>query len=211
MIDKPGRKLPLIHARRLRDPSKLFEIEQLDLEFSNGELRTYERMKSRGLGAVIIVPMLDDDTVLLVREYAVGLEHYEIGLPKGRLEDGESILEGAERELKEEIGYGARDLRELTRLSLAPGYMTHITRVVLARDLYGPGALGKTEAWLVIDADPSAQLVTAPAADIDEASLRAAIAAGTASHRHCHRQPAVPGETLLIRAGTLHAIGAGAL
>jgi ADP-ribose diphosphatase len=136
MKEKPQKPLPQIHATRLRDPSNLFQIEQLDLEFSNGARRTYERMKSRGLGAVIIVPMLDDDTVLLVREYAVGLHHYEIGLPKGRLEDGESILEGAQRELKEEIGYGARDLRELTRLSLAPGYMTHITRVVLARDLY---------------------------------------------------------------------------
>ena len=41
-------------------------------------------------------------------------------------------------------------------------------------------------------------------------ALREAIAAGTASHQHCHRRPAVPGETLLIRAGTLHAIGAGA-
>ena len=80
----------------------------------------------------------------------------------------------------------------------------------LARDLYGPAAIGKTEAWLVVDADAAAELVTAPAADIDEETLRAAIAAGTASHRHCHRQPAVPGETLLIRAGTLHAIGAGA-
>ncbi|MEJ8567055.1 ADP compounds hydrolase NudE [Elongatibacter sediminis] len=136
MIDKPAYSLPVIHDRRLRDPSKLFEIEQLDLEFSNGERRTYERMRSRGLGAVIIVPMLDDHTVLLVREYAAGLHQYEIGLPKGRLEKGESVLEGAERELKEEVGYGARDLMELTRLSLAPGYMTHVTRVVLARDLY---------------------------------------------------------------------------
>ena len=133
---KTLRPLPLIHDTRLRDPSDLFQIEQIDLEFSNGQRRTYELMKSSGLGAVIIVPMLDDDTVLLVREYAVGLHHYEIGLPKGRLEAGESILEGAQRELKEEIGYGARDLRELTKLSLAPGYMTHITRVVLARDLY---------------------------------------------------------------------------
>jgi ADP-ribose diphosphatase len=136
VTDKPARPLPIIHDLRLRDPSKLFQIEQLDLEFSNGQRRTYERMKSSGLGAVIIVPMLDEDTVLLVREYAVGLHQYEIGLPKGRLEKGEGVLEGAERELKEEIGYGARDLRELTRLSLAPGYMTHITRVVLARDLY---------------------------------------------------------------------------
>ena len=135
MIDKTP-TLPIIHDRRLRDPSKLFEVEQLDLEFSNGVKRTYERMKTRGLGAVIIVPMLDDDTVLLVREYAAGLHHYEIGLPKGRLEANETVLEGAQRELKEEIGYGARDLRELTRLSLAPGYMTHVTRIVLARDLY---------------------------------------------------------------------------
>jgi ADP-ribose diphosphatase len=136
MKDKPRQALPQIRATRLRDPSKLFQVEQLDLEFSNGARRTYERMKSSGLGAVIIVPMLDEDTVLLVREYAVGLHHYEIGLPKGRLEHGESVLEGAQRELKEEIGYGARDLQELTRLSLAPGYMTHITRVVLARNLY---------------------------------------------------------------------------
>ncbi len=135
MIDKPL-KLPIIHQRRLRDPSKIFEIEQLDLEFSNGERRTYERMKSRGLGAVIIVPMLDENTVLLVREYAAGLHHYEVGLPKGRLEKNESVLQGANRELKEEIGYGARDLKELTQLSLAPGYMTHVTRIVLARDLY---------------------------------------------------------------------------
>jgi ADP-ribose diphosphatase len=80
MIDKSPPKLPVIHARRLRDPSRLFEIEQLDLEFSNGARRTYERMKTRGLGAVIIVPMKDDKTVLLVREYAAGLHKYEIGL-----------------------------------------------------------------------------------------------------------------------------------
>jgi mannose-6-phosphate isomerase len=80
----------------------------------------------------------------------------------------------------------------------------------LARDLYGPEAVGKTEAWLVIDADPAGQLVTGPADDLDEAELREAIAAGTVSHRHCHRRPAVPGETLLIRTGTLHAIGTGA-
>ena len=61
---------------------------------------------------------------------------YEVGLPKGRLEEGESILEAAQREMKEEIGYGARELTELTELSLAPGYMTHITHIVLARDLY---------------------------------------------------------------------------
>jgi len=129
-------KLPKIHARHEHDPGKLFKVERLDLEFSNGVKRTYERLRSRGLGAVIVVAMSDDDTVLLVNEYAAGLHHYELGLVKGRLEHGETILEGAQRELREEIGFGAHDLVELTALSLAPGYMTHITHVVLARNLY---------------------------------------------------------------------------
>jgi ADP-ribose diphosphatase len=129
-------KLPKIHAIRTLDPGQLFKVEKLDLEFSNGEKRSYERLRAHGLGAVIVVAMSDDDTVLLVSEYAAGLHHYELGLVKGRLEAGETVLEGAERELKEEIGFGAHKLVELTALSLAPGYMTHITHVVLARDLY---------------------------------------------------------------------------
>jgi mannose-6-phosphate isomerase len=79
----------------------------------------------------------------------------------------------------------------------------------LARELYGPGAVGKTEAWLVLDADPGAELVTGPADDVDEATLRAAVAAGDAAMRHCRRSPARAGDTLLLQAGTLHAIGAG--
>jgi len=130
------KKLPVIHERRDQDAGSMFRLEQLDLEFSNGERRSYHRLKTHGLGAVIIVPMQDDETVLLAREYAAGLHHYEIGLPKGRLEHGETIIEAADREMKEEIGYGARKLQELTSLSLAPGYMTHVTHIVLARDLY---------------------------------------------------------------------------
>jgi len=129
-------KLPKVHARHDLEPGKLFKVERLELEFSNGRKRTYERLRSHGLGAVIVVAMRDDETVLLVREYAAGLHHYELGLVKGRLETGESVLEGAQRELREEIGFGAHKLVELTNLSLAPGYMTHITHVVLARQLY---------------------------------------------------------------------------
>jgi ADP-ribose diphosphatase len=128
--------LPKVHARREKNPGKRFKVEMVDLEFSNGVKRTYERLRTHGLGAVIVVAMRDDNTVLLVREYAAGLHHYELGLVKGRLDAGESVLEGAERELKEEAGFGANNLMELTSLSLAPGYMTHVTHVVLARDLY---------------------------------------------------------------------------
>ena len=130
------KRLPNILARRERDDGRMMRVELLDLEFSNGEQRTYTRMRARGLGAVIIVPMRDRETVLLAREYACGLHHYEVGLPKGRIERGETPVEAADREMKEEIGFGARRLQQLTSLSLAPGYMTHVTHIVLARDLY---------------------------------------------------------------------------
>ena len=48
MTEFDDKTLPIIHARRERRPADLFKIEQLDLEFSNGERRTYERLMSRG-------------------------------------------------------------------------------------------------------------------------------------------------------------------
>ena len=83
-------RYPIIHATRESDTSSFLRVEQVDLEFSNGEQRTYERLKGSGLGAVIIVPMLDDETVLLIREYGVGVDRYELGLPKGRLDRDET-------------------------------------------------------------------------------------------------------------------------
>lgn len=130
------KKLPVVLARSKATPGDWMKREQIDLEFSNGARRTYSRLITHGLGSVIIVPMLDKDTVLLAREYACGLNHYELGLPKGRIERDEPVLEAANREMKEEIGYGARNLQEITQFSLAPGYMTHVTHIVLARDLY---------------------------------------------------------------------------
>lgn len=135
-------KLPIIHGRRDIAQSTFLRAEQLDLEFSNGERRTHERLKSSGLGAVIIVPMLDDDTVLLVNEYATGLERFELGLPKGRLDRDETAEQGANRELKEEVGYGARRLTILHNLALAPAYMTHMAHVVLAQELYPERLVG---------------------------------------------------------------------
>src|SRR5690606_41893029 len=76
-----------------------YRMERLELEFGNGERRQYERLHGRGHGAVIVVPLLDDDTVLLVREYAAGLHRYELGLVKGRIDAGEQPLEEGKRAL----------------------------------------------------------------------------------------------------------------
>lgn len=116
--------------------SRLFRIEQVALRFANGVEADYERLQASASGAVLIVPLLEGDTVLLAREYAVGVERYELGFAKGRIETGEDALAAANRELMEELGYGARRLTHLSTLTVAPGYFGHLTHVVLAEDLY---------------------------------------------------------------------------
>lgn len=130
------RALPIVHGVHTRHEAPDRVVEDIDLEFGNGERRLFHRIRAQGAGAVVVVPMLDAETVLLVREYAAGVHRYELGLVKGRIDAGETPEQAANRELKEEAGYGARSLRRLRSLSQAPLYMSHQTHLVLAQDLY---------------------------------------------------------------------------
>jgi ADP-ribose diphosphatase len=127
---------PVILDNRIVAESRIFRIERLTLRFANGTQTEYERLVGSAYGAVLIVPVLDAQTLLLIREYAAGTDRYELGFPKGRVEPGEDILEAANRELMEEVGHGARRLEQIESLSLAPGYLSHTTHIILARDLY---------------------------------------------------------------------------
>ncbi|MDI5031973.1 ADP compounds hydrolase NudE, partial [Salmonella enterica subsp. enterica serovar Montevideo] len=95
--------------------SRLFNVESVDLEFSNGVRRVYERMRPSTREAVMIVPIVDEH-LILIREYAVGTESYELGFSKGLIDPGETVFEAANRELKEEVGFGAHNLTFLKKL-----------------------------------------------------------------------------------------------
>ena len=104
---------PAVLARRLLAQTGIFRIEGVDLVFANGARRTFERILG-GASSVMVAPLRDDGTILLTREYATGTDRYELGLPKGIVEPGEDPLVAANRELQEEVGYAARDLRGLS-------------------------------------------------------------------------------------------------
>ena len=91
-------------------------------------------------GAAIILPLFDDGSVLLERQfrYAVGQHFYE--LPAGKLEPDEPALETAKRELLEETGYVAAEWRELGRLHPCIGYSDERIDFFLARKLEFRGA-----------------------------------------------------------------------
>jgi ADP-ribose diphosphatase len=127
---------PKIVSQQLIAETRIFRVEQLGLEFSNGEKRIYERLLGGERGSILVIPMLDDETVLMIREYSAGSHDYQLGLPKGRMEAGEDPLQAANREMREEIGYAARKLTLLKTFTIAPAYIQHHTYAILAQDLY---------------------------------------------------------------------------
>ncbi len=140
--------------------SRFFRIEELHLRFASGEERTYERLPGGGRAAVIVVPVSDDGNIFLIREYAAGFHELQLTLVKGAAEGDESLEETANRELKEEIGMGARQLQFIKRLSLAPGHMGFTINVLLARDLYPESLPG--------DEPEPPEVVPWPVAKLDE-------------------------------------------
>ena len=85
-----------------------------------------------------------------------------------------------------------------------------------ARRLEGPGAVGKTEAWYVLEAEPGAELLvgTRPGVTLDEVRAaigRPAATRGTAVADLMERTAVRPGDAFLIPAGTLHSVGPGVL
>ncbi len=131
MFKKPD----ILHIEDLAK-TKHFCIQSLDLKFSNGKKRRYERLKSSSKGAVLVIPMLDNDTVLMIYEYCGGTDKYELALPKGKVDANETIIDAANREMMEEVGYGAKKLSLLKSVTLAPGYQSNKTHIILAQDLY---------------------------------------------------------------------------
>lgn len=128
--------MPIVKDSNIIAQSKIFTIESLDLEFSNGQQRTYERVKANGRGAVLTVAITLDKKLILVKEYAAGTNRYELGFVKGLIDPGESIVQSANRELKEEAGFGAKKLMHLQSLCTSPGYIASQIEVVLATELF---------------------------------------------------------------------------
>jgi ADP-ribose pyrophosphatase len=97
--------------------------------------KTARREWVRHPGAVIMIPLLDDHTVIMERQfrYALGRHFYE--LPAGKIEPNEEPLATAKRELIEECGYTARSWRHLATLHPCVGYSDERYELYLARDL----------------------------------------------------------------------------
>jgi len=126
--------MPKIKNRKIISRTNLFRIDKLNIKFDNNQVRDYEVICGTGHGAVMVIPIIDDE-IIFIREYAAAIDDYSLTLPKGKIDDGESVIDAANREMQEEIGYKSDDIKFLYLLDLAPGYVNHKTNIVVARSL----------------------------------------------------------------------------
>ena len=97
--------------------------------------KTYLREVVRHPGGAAAVPVFDDGTTALVRQYRHPTRRYVLELPAGKLDPGERPEETAARELEEELGVVAGRLEQLSEFYSTPGFCEERLWVFLATDL----------------------------------------------------------------------------
>jgi ADP-ribose pyrophosphatase len=97
--------------------------------------QTYAREVVHHPGSAVIVPVFDDGTIALVRQYRHPAVRYLLEAPAGTLRRGEAPEEGAKRELEEELGVVSGRLEKLSEFFVSPGFCGEKMWVYLATEL----------------------------------------------------------------------------
>ena len=97
--------------------------------------QTYIREIVHHPGSAVILPVFDDDTIALVKQYRHPAVKYLLELPAGTLNDRERPEVGAARELEEELGLVAGRMEKLSEFFISPGFLSEKMWLFLATDL----------------------------------------------------------------------------
>jgi ADP-ribose pyrophosphatase len=136
MTDKPGAPDPLVEDTldsRLVYTGQFLRVYEDTVRCPDGHVAPREYL--RHPGAVMTVPLLDDGRLVMERQYRYPLRASFVEFPAGKIDPGEDILACAQRELREETGYTAREWTYLGGFHNAIGYCDEKIEIYLARGL----------------------------------------------------------------------------
>jgi len=134
--------------RRVRSESvyegHFLKVRRDEIRLPNGKTAWREHVVHPG--AVMIVPITDDGPLIIERQYRYPLDRVLLEFPAGKLDPDETTLHCAQRELREETGFRAREWAYAGRMHNAPAYSTEFIEVWFARGLVaGPQELDDGE------------------------------------------------------------------
>lgn len=112
---------------------RILDLEVDRVRLPSGSETTREVVRHRG--AAVVLPLLADRKVVLVRQYRYPSDEVLLELPAGKLDPGEDPRECAARELEEETGWCAGEVRELGSFLTTPGFTDEVLHAFLATHL----------------------------------------------------------------------------
>lgn len=130
--DKLPGELPHVIDSQIIFQGRVFEVA-VDTVSEGGN--TYAREVVHHPGSAVIIPVFDDGTIALVRQYRHPAVRYLLEAPAGTLRRGEAPDEGARRELEEELGVVCGHLEKLSQFFVSPGFCEEKMWVYLATEL----------------------------------------------------------------------------
>ncbi len=125
---------------------RLLVVKEDEVRLPNGGQARREYVQHQG--AVVVIPLLDPDTVLLEHQFRYPLHRHFLELPAGKIEPDEPPEQTARRELLEETGFVAREWSFLTTLHPCVGYSDERIELFLARDLVFEGHPGEDDEFI---------------------------------------------------------------
>jgi ADP-ribose pyrophosphatase len=134
---------------------RLLKVYRDEVRLHDGSLASREYVKHPG--AVMVLAFVDDETILLERQFRYPKHRHFIEIPAGKLEPNEPPLDTAKRELVEECGFEASEWWKITTLDPSIGYSTEVIHLYGARGLKQVGA--------ALDAGEHLQVFEAKVAD----------------------------------------------
>ncbi len=132
-LPEPQAIIAMPPSRDLLLETPRFSVARLQATTPQG--RSVQRDVVEHPGAVVIVPLVDDDSVCLIRNHRVSVATTLIELPAGTLEPNEPPSETARRELREETGFEAAHWQPLPWFFMSPGILNEKMFAFVARDL----------------------------------------------------------------------------
>lgn len=128
----------MIFEEKTMKSEKIYEGKIVNLRIDTVELPDKKYSKREIVehpGAVGIIPITDDDCIVLVKQFRKPVEKFLLEIPAGKLEINEEPRETATRELKEETGYDANKMEYLLEFYTSPGFSNEKVYLFLASEL----------------------------------------------------------------------------
>ena len=133
-------------SREIIFQGKLLDVRRDEVELPDGTTTVREYI--RHPGAAVMVPLLENDRIIFLRQYRYAVGEVMVELPAGKLDPGEDPLDTARRELTEETGYTCERLVRLGLIHPCIGYSDERIVVYLATGLKPAKAAGESDEFL---------------------------------------------------------------